>query len=451
MTHFAQAEPASLSHAATLETIFAPASGQGRSAVAIVRVSGPKAGFLLGALAGYCPEPRRATLAILHDPENGEALDEALVLWFPGPKSFTGEDCAEFHVHGGRAVMAGLLAALGRFEQVRPAEPGEFTRRALLNGKLDLAEVEGLADMIEAETEWQRRQALRQMRGALSRQAEMWRQALLEALSLAEAEIDFSDEADVPPETSRRVAALIEPVLADLRAELGQARAGERIREGLSIVIMGPPNAGKSTLLNALARREVAIVSEIAGTTRDLIEVHLDLKGCAVVLTDTAGLRDNADKIEQIGIARAYERGREADLVLWLSEAEAPVAPPENLGMEVWPVFTKADRVEPLENREGLAISATSGLHLGRLVEAIADFAGKLAPSGHAGLITRARHRQAFERAAAALDRCIREASPVELLAEDLRLAAQALLSLTGRIETEEILGEIFARFCIGK
>jgi len=433
------------------ETIFAPATGQGRSALTVLRMSGPDASPILNALAGKEPEPRRASLRLLRDPRTGEELDEALVLWFPAPRSFTGEDCVEFHLHGGRAILAAMLDVLGSFALTRPAGPGEFTRRALLNGKLDLAEVEGLADIINAETEWQRRQALRQMRGHLSHSALQWRQALLEALAFVEAEIDFSDEADVPPETSRKVAALIAPVLADLRGELARAKAGERIREGLSIVIMGPPNAGKSTLLNALARRDVAIVSDIAGTTRDLIEVHLDLDGCAMILTDTAGLREEADAVERIGIERAYARGRDADLVLWLSDAAAPVAPPADLGAEVWHLATKADQLTVAPPEGSLAISAANGCNMDRLIALLTDFAQKVAPEGHAGLITRERHRRSFLRAAEAIERCLKVELPVELLAEDLRLAAESLGSLVGQIQTEEILGEIFARFCIGK
>ena len=303
------------------ETIFAVSSGAGRAAIAVLRLSGPATAHIIKSIVGHLPIPREATLATLKDPATGEAIDSGLVLFFPAPRSFTGEDCAELHVHGGRAVVSRLIKTLGEFAGTRAAEPGEFARRAFLAGKLDLAEVEGLGDLVEAETEWQRRQALRQMQGALSREATAWRDALLEAAALVEAEIDFPDEGDVPEAPSRRVAALVHPVLQSLQAELAAGGAGERIREGVTIVIAGPPNAGKSTLMNALARRDVAIVSQIAGTTRDAIEVHLDLGGCAATLIDTAGLRDSEDIIELAGIARAVEKAKNADLVLWLSEA----------------------------------------------------------------------------------------------------------------------------------
>ncbi len=276
------------------DTIYALASGQGRAAIAVLRMSGPHTRNIMASLVGKQPEPRRATLVTFKDPENSVALDRGLVLFFPGPASFTAEDYAEFHVHGGSAVVAALVRALGRFDKTRPAEVGEFTRRAFENGKLDLTEVEGLADLIAAETEAQRRQALRQAEGGLRRKAEAWRTALLEAAALIEAEIDFADEADVAPVGRAKLAAILAQVRADLEAELAAGRAGERLRDGLVIVIAGPPNAGKSTLLNALARREAAIVSPIPGTTRDAIEVHLDIAGCPVTLIDTAGLREFA-------------------------------------------------------------------------------------------------------------------------------------------------------------
>ena len=291
------------------DTIFAIASGAGRAAIAVLRLSGPATRVIVESVARKLPNPRSAALATFRDPATGGANDKGLVLFFPAPKSFTGEDYAEFHVHGGRAVVAAMVKALGGCG-ARPAEPGEFTRRAFINGKMDLAEVEGLADLIDAETEWQRRAALQQSEGVLGRQAAIWRDALLEASALLAAEIDFPEEEDVPGASGRRVCEILTPVLAGLKAELVTASAGERLREGVTIVIAGPPNAGKSTLLNALARRDVAIVTPFAGTTRDIIELHFDLGGCPVTLIDTAGLRESTDAAEQIGIFRAREKAQ---------------------------------------------------------------------------------------------------------------------------------------------
>ena len=433
------------------ETIYALASGAGRAAVAVLRLSGPRVPKIVAAIVGKETPPRKAVLATFRDPATGEAIDRGLCLVFPAPASFTGEDCAEFHLHGGPAVVAAMLAALARFPSTRPAEAGEFTRRAFENGKLDLSEVEGLADLIEAETDMQRRQALRQARGTLRRRVEAWRQALLEASALLEAEIDFADEGDVAPLARKQLAGLLAPVRADLTAALAQGRAGEIVRDGLTLVIAGPPNAGKSTLLNALARREAAIVSPIPGTTRDAIEVHLDIAGFAFVLIDTAGLRDTADPVESIGVARTRARAAAADLVLWLSETGAP--PPADLptGVPVWPIRSKSDLDGGMPSG-ALALSAMTGANLGRLIEKLAGFARDLAGQMESGLITRERHRRAFEKAVAALDRAADEMNgPVELLGEDLRAAIRALESLIGRIDVEDVLGEIFARFCIGK
>lgn len=319
---------------------------------------------------------------------------------------------------------------------------------------MDLAEVEGLADLIDAETEWQRRQALRQMQGSLGRQTALWRGALIEAAALIEAEIDFSDEGDVPAATSRRIGALLAPVLAGLKAELAAGRAGERIREGLTIVIAGPPNAGKSTLLNALARRDVAIVSPLAGTTRDSLEVHLDLGGCPVTLIDTAGLRESADALEQIGVARALEKANAADLVLWLSEARRPVEPAgEVAGKVVRRIFTKSDLADQYPAAaDGLCISAETGENLDVLTRDLTELAQSLTGNGYAGLITQERHRKVFEDAAEDLARILTNLdAPVELLAEDLRSALFSLQRITGLVDVEDILDEIFSRFCIGK
>ena len=433
------------------ETIYALASGAGRAAVAVLRLSGPRVPKIVAAIVGKEMPPRKAMLATFCDPATGEAIDRGLCLVFPAPASFTGEDCAEFHLHGGPAVVAAMLAALARFPATRPAEAGEFTRCAFENGKLDLTEVEGLADLIEAETQMQRRQALRQTRGALRQKVEAWRAALLEAAALLAAEIDFADEADVAPLARQALAAVMAPVRADLAAALAQGRAGEIIRDGLTWVIAGPPNAGKSTLLNALARREAAIVSPIPGTTRDAIEVHLDIAGFAFVLIDTAGLRETADPVESIGVARTKARAAAADLILWLDETGA--SPPADFAaaVPVWAIRTKSD-LDGAVPPGVLALSSTTGANLDQLIARLGGFARNVAGQAESGLITRERHRRAFAAAAVALDRAAAEIDgPVELLSEDLRAAVQALESLIGRIEVEDVLGEIFARFCVGK
>lgn len=432
------------------ETIYALASGPGRAAVAVLRLSGAGVPKILAAIVGNVPPARKARLATFVDPANGEPIDRGLCFYFPAPASFTGEDCAEFHIHGGQAVIAALLGALAHFPGARPAEAGEFTRRAFDNGKLDLTEIEGLADLIEAETQMQRRQALRQTRGALRQAVEGWRLKLLEAMALLEAEIDFSDEADVAPLARGTLAGLLAPVQEDLIAALAQGRAGEIVRDGVSVVIAGPPNAGKSTLLNALARREVAIVSPIPGTTRDPVEVHLDLGGFAFALIDTAGLRETSDPIERIGVARARARAQAADLILWLSETGGP---PADLpaGVPVWPLRSKAD-LDGGQTPGSLAISAATGMGLDSLMDTLTGFAHAAAGQAESGLITRDRHRRAFAAAATALDRALRTiGGPVELLSEDVREAVRALEGLVGRIDVEDVLGEIFARFCIGK
>jgi tRNA modification GTPase len=436
-------------------TIFAVASGAGRAAIAVLRVSGPATRKIVESLAGSLPAPRLAALKTFRDPETGEAIDKGLVIFFPAPKSFTGEDYAEFHVHGGRAVLAAIVTALGRIAGARPAEPGEFTRRAFLNGKMDLAAVEGLGDLIDAETEWQRRAALRQAEGMLGQAAQSWRGALLEAAALLEAEIDFpEDEPSLGVVSRQRICALLAPLLSGLKKELAAARAGERLREGVTFVIAGPPNAGKSTLLNLLARRDVAIVSPIPGTTRDVIELHYDFGGCPATLIDTAGLREAADAIEEIGVSRARQKAKSADLVLWLSEACAP-APPEIECGAVWPVFTKSDLLDPAERQnlsQGLFVSAKTGKNIDLLIKKMEDFACAAVGGGHIGLIARERHRQCIETAAGALSRILEKPnSPAELLAEELRLAMASLQRLTGAFDVEDILGEIFARFCIGK
>ncbi|WP_449410501.1 tRNA uridine-5-carboxymethylaminomethyl(34) synthesis GTPase MnmE [Methylobacterium komagatae] len=431
------------------ETLFAPASGFGRAAVAVLRVSGPEAGAVLAALAGSPPPARRLSLRTLRDPADGTVLDRALVAFFPGPETYSGEDMAELHLHGGLAVRARVLAALSRQPGCRPAGPGEFTRRAVLNGRMDLAEAEGVADLIDAETEGQRRQALRQLEGALSRQVAAWRDEAIDLLAGAEAALDFSDEGDVDEDGLD--AALIgrATTLRDaIAAALADGRRGERLRDGFWVVLAGEPNAGKSTLLNALARREAAIVSEIPGTTRDAIEVRLDLEGLPVVLVDTAGLRDTDEAVEAEGIRRSRACIAEADLVLALVPPGG-VAPDLGAAPNLL-VHTKADLSS--EPSEGLAVSARTGEGLPALLDALRERAEAGMGEGDA-LITRARHREALERCLDHLDRlCAGVAGGLpELAAEDLRLAVRALGEVGGHVGVEDVLDRLFAGFCIGK
>lgn len=445
-------------------TIYALSSGRPPAAIAVVRISGSLAGPVLEKLIGRVPEPRKAALVRVRDPGNGETIDEALALWFPAPRSETGEDVAELQLHGGQAVIAGVLDALGRIDGCRMAEPGEFTRRAFENGQLDLTAVEGLADLIAAETPAQRKQAFRQLKGLIGDRAEAWRHRLIGALALVEARIDFADEADVPED-------LIGPAVhaaQQLRSEIVEALAGggrgERLREGLVVAIAGPPNAGKSTLLNRLARRDVAIVSPYPGTTRDVIEVHLDLDGYPVTLLDTAGIRDSAEPVEQEGVRRARERAADADLVLWVIDGSAEDRrgfPEKKLdASKIWLVVNKIDLTPSrgaVKNEYEVicSISASTGAGMDLLLGRLAGFAGEYFATVEAGIVTRARHRHLFEETVAALDRALAEAAKPgeheELVAEELRSAATALGRVTGRVDVEDILDVIFRDFCIGK
>lgn len=440
------------------DTIYALATAPGRAGVAVLRVSGSRAGAALTALTGAAlPPPRLATLRRLIDPQDGETLDQALLLWFPGPASFTGEDVAELHLHGGRAVIAGVTAALSRLPGLRPAEAGEFTRRAFAAGKLDLTGVEGLADLVDAETAAQRRQALRQMGGALAQRVEGWRDRLLRLLAHAEADIDFPDE-DLPGGLADRVAAGVRDLADALSTALADGHRGERLRDGLHVVIVGAPNVGKSSLLNALARRDAAIVSHLAGTTRDVVEVHLELGGYPVILADTAGLRDGGDVIEQEGMARARARAESADIVLAVVDAaRLPAVEPETLALldqRSLLLVNKCDIAAsvPAEiaGRPTLALSARSGEGLDRLLAALSARCAELFAGAEDGAITRARHRSALEECRDRLQDALRAPAP-ELAAEDLRLAARGLGRITGRVDVEDLLDVIFRDFCIGK
>lgn len=433
------------------DTIFALSTAPGRAGVALIRVSGPEAGAALKALAGSVPPPRHAHLCDLFDPETKESLDQGLVLWFPGPKSFTGEDVAEFHIHGGRATVEGVLEALSRVPGLRPAEPGEFTRRAFETGRMDLAQVEGLADLIESETAAQRKQALRQMEGGLSDLVGAWRKTLVGLMAQVAADIDFPDEDDVPGGLTAKA----RPGIAALRAELGEQLAkGEkarRLRRGLEVAILGAPNAGKSSLLNALAGREAAIVSAQAGTTRDVVEVHMDLAGYPVTLADTAGLRETAEEIESEGIRRALARAADADLRLVLFDAQLP--PDEIAKREVREgdivVISKADLNKDTP-AEFLRVSTATGEGLAALEERLAQEVMARAGLSETPAITRARHRRALEDAIAALNRAETQGE-AELCGEDLRLAARALERILGKVDVEDLLDVIFSEFCIGK
>jgi tRNA modification GTPase len=438
------------------QTIFALSSGRLPSAIALVRVSGLQAGKIVTALVGKLPSPRMATRALLRD-VGQRPIDDAVVLWFPGPASATGEDVAEFHVHGGRAVLVALFAALSGFEDVRPAEPGEFTRRAFENGKLDLTEAEGLDDLIHADTDRQRRQALRQLKGLLGDKARDWRARIIEASALIEAGIDFSDEGDVPAELIAPALAKVKALLAEIEEVLAGQGRSERLRDGLVVAIAGPPNVGKSTLMNQLARRVVAIVSPHAGTTRDVIEVQLDLAGYPVTVIDTAGIRETDDPVEQEGVRRARARAADADLVLWL--ADPLPAPIQHDGTApVWMVRNKIDleaASRPLADASGqgvFQISASRGDGLSELITALVGFAQNYFGGSEAGLIGRTRQRKLLQETAASLRRCVEVVGQgEELAAEELRVAAHSLGRLLGRVDVEDILEVIFREFCVGK
>lgn len=427
-----------------MDTIFALASAQGRAGVAVIRLSGPAAHATAARLAGDLPA-RGMVVRTLRD-DAGDLLDDAVILTFSAPASFTGEDVAELQVHGSVAGVVAIQNALASMQGVRIAEPGEFTRRALENGRLDLAQVEGLADLIDAETEAQRKQAQSLLAGELGDLAERWRRDLIRAASLIEAVIDFADE-DVPIDVTPEVRTLLEAVEADLRKEVAGVAVAERIRTGFEVAIVGAPNVGKSTLLNTLAGRKAAITSEFAGTTRDVIEVRMDLSGLPVTLLDTAGLRETTDAVEGIGIALARERAEAADLRVFLCEADEALEVPMRPGdIRVLP---KADQ---RTDRAG-AVSGATGEGVDALVGRIAVELSQR--SAGAGIATRGRHRAAMTRALNALvsAREVLEIGPdrYDISAEEMRTAIRALESLVGRIDVENLLDEIFASFCLGK
>ena len=445
------------------ETIYALATAPGRAGIAVYRLSGPAAGAALTALTGRdLPPDRRAERVRLRDPESGEPVDDGIATWFTGPNSFTGEDVAELSLHGGAAVRQRLFDILAAMPGLRLAEPGEFTRRAVLAGKLDLTEAEGLIDLIDAETEAQRRQALRQSQGALGALYESWRAALLPCLAHLEAAIDFPDE-DLPAGLEAKTLPVIDCLIADMAGHLDDDRRGERLRDGIRIVILGPPNAGKSSLLNRIAQRDAAIVSATAGTTRDVIETHLDLGGYPVVLADTAGIRAAESDIEADGVRRAFDRAETADLKILVLAADQP--PPaadvsDLIDANTLLVVNKCDLADAAaddligafatRDAGAAGVSAKTGDGLDGLLDVLVTIVGARMGTGDAPMITRQRHRDALGDCLKALRRAAAQADP-ELCAEDLRIALRRLGSITGTVDVEDLLDVIFRDFCIGK
>jgi tRNA modification GTPase len=432
------------------DTIFAPASASGRAAIAVVRLTGPRTEVALRTLAGGLPAPRRATVRRVFTPD-GVAIDQALVLWFPGPASYTGEDSAEFHLHGGRAVVAALIGALSAIG-LRLAEPGEFTRRAFEAGKLDLAQAEGVADLIDAETEAQRRQALAQLDGRLSGIQGRWRDALTEALAMFEAAVDFPDE-ELPADVAGRAQPVLQRLIDELEAAASDVDRGERIRDGYRIALVGAPNAGKSTLLNALAKRDAAIVTAIPGTTRDIIEVPLQLGGYKVIVADTAGLRETSDEIEAEGVRRAGAWAESADLRIWLVDGSIDITPPApgSLVEDDLILLTKRDLGEGRVDVPGAPFSARSPNDVAWLEAVLTERVVETLAGAEPPAATRLRHKVLLEDAAARLRHAAEQYDAVELAAEDVRLASRTLDRITGRIDPEDVLGRIFSTFCIGK
>ncbi|MFN4183182.1 MAG: tRNA uridine-5-carboxymethylaminomethyl(34) synthesis GTPase MnmE [Hyphomonas sp.] len=437
------------------DTICALASGPPPSAIAIIRVSGPAVSEIGKALlASGLPQPKRAALTYIYDAA-GVQIDQGLALYAKRPHSYTGEDTLELYLHGGPAVIDHALRALTSLPGVRLAEPGEFTRRAFENGKLDLTEAEGVADIIEAETGAQKTQALRQLGGGLTQIYDAWREELTGALALIEVMIDFPDEGDVPQDTLRPILSELDKVIAEIETALGDRGVGERIRDGFRIAIIGPPNAGKSSILNRLARREAAIVTDIAGTTRDVVEVRLILGGQVVWIADTAGLRETEDVVEAEGVRRARRAAAEADLRIHVIDGAAPSPPPERVETQDIVILNKADQRPAILAPDGaLPVSATTGEGIDKLESRIAGFVSQRASSVEAPVITRARHREKLVAGLASLTAAraaLASDIGAELAAEDVRMALRQLSSVIGRVDVEDVLSAVFSKFCIGK
>lgn len=432
-------------------TIFAPATASGKAGVAVIRVSGPQALEAVKKMTAIkTPIPRKAMFSEIHTPD-GTAVDNGLVLYFPCPNSFTGEDVVEFQTHGGRAIISAVLSGLAQIDGFRPAGRGEFTRRAVENGKMDLTAAEGLADLVNAETEQQRKQALRQMGGALAKIYEDWHDRLLHVLAWMEAYIDFPEE-EIPEDVSADVRGKIASLMSEIQVHLNDGRRGEKLRDGFQIAIIGAPNAGKSSLMNRLAQRDVAIVSSAAGTTRDIIEVRLDINGYPVIVADTAGLRDTDEEIEAEGVRRAKARAEEADLVLWLSDALKGKNNTETEKIDsekIFRIMNKADQTKPQDDGN-IWISAKTGQGIDVLLDRIGRFVEEKMALREEPSLTRLRHRKALEECLQCLNSSLK-APEIELMTEDLRMAMRSLGKITGQVQVEELLDVIFKDFCIGK
>ena len=445
------------------DTIFALSSGAVPAGVAVIRLSGPRARAVMNAVIDSEPKPRCAALRYITDPKNGDVIDQALVLFFPGEKSFTGEECVEFQLHGGRAVVKAMLELLDSFEGCRMAEAGEFARRAFENGKFDLTAIEGLADLIHAETENQRKQAVRQASGAHRSVIEGWHEVLLHARSMIEAELDFSDEDDIPGAISDGIWPKLDVLKAEIEHQLSHADRGERLRDGLTVVLAGHPNAGKSSLLNWFAKRDVAIVTEEAGTTRDLLELHLDIEGYPVTVIDTAGLRQSANIVEQEGIRRAIEKSGSADLLIEVVDASDP---DERVSLDSRArrliLFNKLDRIgaetkAPFVVRDEIReevffVSVRDGTGMDQFYDSFVKQIAQQFDGSENILITRERHKRFLLNCVENVDKAIiYNDSPLEIRSEYLRMAGDELGKITGRIDVEDMLGVIFSQFCVGK
>lgn len=439
------------------QTIYALSSGGGKAGIAVIRVSGAETSGLLRSMCGRLPSPRRASLCAIRERSGGEVIDRGIVLWFPGPESFTGEDSAEFHVHGGRAVVAKMLDAVGLFPGMRLADPGEFTLRAFRGGRLDLVEAEGLGDLVNAETELQRRQALRGVSGQVSAELGRWRQEVLAIRARVEAAVDFVEEEGVADAARTDAVERTLQVVGQIKRALENSRKGTVIREGIRVVIVGPPNAGKSSLLNFLAGREAAIVSAVPGTTRDVIEVFLDIGGLPVVFKDTAGLRDGSqDEIEKVGMAKALQEAASAQIVIWLSENGD--APPPDVLLDSDPIWiqNKCDMPQShsrlFRNDPHFLVSVQRGDGMAGFMEGLRRRITDAYATEEPAMIIRTRQKHCLDDALKHLEQAKQIGfSQLELQAEELRAAGDALGRLTGKINPEEVLGEIFSAFCIGK